>query len=190
MSRFLLSTPIVNCCIRILYVSFSPFYCLKCVILRHTGHKVKLATHENSCVRIHLSPPVSATWWLWNVSNISPKLDLHFCDSFLFYTCCRRHCVLEINVDQLLTDSLPGNAASSPFISGFCNQGISCPPLIHPVHIVLHNSAAFSLSAIPLAICRLAQAVGYVRGGRNAKYHPYTQSVSHKTWSEETTFKI
>jgi len=126
-------------------------------MLRHAGHKVQSPTHEISCVGdfiFHLLCQPLGGYETFQTS--APKLDLHICDSFLFYTYSRLHCVLEINVDQLLTDSLPGNAASFPFISGFCNQGISCSPLIHPFHILLHNSAAFSVSAVLFASCRLA----------------------------------
>jgi hypothetical protein len=78
------------------------------------------------------------------------KIPLHFCVAILFYTRDWLHFMLEINVDHLLTDSLLGNAVSFLFISGFCDHGISCPRVIHPVNMLMHNAAAFFPSAVPI----------------------------------------
>ena len=158
-SILLLSTLMVNCFILIMCVcvcvSFPLLFFKVCYVTTH-GTQSKVSYKQNILCKNSSFPSCVGHLVAMKRFNHQPKLDLHFCVSFLFYTCGRLHCVLEINVDQLLTDSLPGNAVSFRFISGFCNHGISCPPLIHPVHILLHNSAAFSFSAVLLACCRLA----------------------------------
>jgi hypothetical protein len=165
-------------------MSLFPFLLFKVCYFTTHGIQSKLYT-KLSCVGIHLSPPVLATCWLWNVSNISPNLDLHFCDSFVFYTCGRLRCALEINVDQLLTDSLPSNAVSFPLICALGKQGsrahrssvqsTSCYINLQPSLSALFCSQAANLHTL---------AVGYVRERRNGKYRPYTESVGHKTWRD------